>query len=50
MSESDAYAAGLFDGEGHIAITYTSGYGVGKSRYPRYQLAVSMSQNSKKSL
>jgi hypothetical protein len=50
MSESDAYAAGLFDGEGHIAIVFSKGSGEGKDKYPRFFLQVSMSQNSKEAV
>jgi hypothetical protein len=49
MSVEAAYAAGLFDGEGHIAITFRSN-GKGKARYPRYQLYCSMSQNNREAI
>lgn len=44
-----AYAAGLFDGEGHIAINYRKAKvesAAPKSRYDRYSLELSMSQNN----
>lgn len=43
-----SYAAGLFDGEGHICISYSSGrLNSYKNKYPRYQMRVIVGQNSK---
>ena len=43
-----AYAAGFFDGEGHICISYTSGNPKSlKSKYPRYSMKVQVGQASR---
>jgi len=48
MNDLDvAYAAGLFDGEGHIAIVHRKANPAAtkKNRYERYYLALTLSQN-----
>ena len=45
-----AYAAGFFDGEGHISIAFSTARKCRGYSYDRYTLSVSMSQNDRRPL